>query len=821
MSSSARSHVSIRARRLWALFVVTSMLLSMVAPVSAAPPELKWKQVDVPIPVQESIVVDPQLAAAPDALLADQCLVDADGPNDPPGDGQKDLTRFCVDPLSSPLSISWNWDETSSNNTSDACALFDVDNDGMVNYALCNQFGSSGQGVGYPKWYTCSNQKPYNCDQAAWVPELPVGTSCSLAITATDPFSAGNLFPDDMTSSCVVPEANFGGAAGTLLDVCSYTSPSPSSDAGDCLVISVQKGNLRLVKDVSPDDESTVWNFAVTGATPFTESITGDGETLNHPVLAGDDYSITETGAPGTNLSNYDTTWACTKGGDDYGSGSGTIISGLSIANADVIVCKFTNALRTGTLTVNKVIVPSSDTGKFNLLIDGTVKATDVGNGGTTGAVSVLAGAHTVSETAGTGTNLDSYVTTIAGDCDAAGNVSVSPGDGKTCTITNTRKGVIVVEKQTNPDGVAGSFTFTGSAAGTISDNGQIIVSNLAPGTYTSTESSLAPDFVLESIVCDDGQSLTPSTVDLATKTATFKVDPGETVKCTFTNKSLPPDLSITKTSDAATVSAGDTVGFTITVNNAGPGEARGVMIADSLPGGLSWTIDAANTTATGCAITGSTLSCGPDAIAAAASVKVHVTAVSTANSCGTLTNTATATPTNGSGVTSDPATITVLCPNLTVSKTGNGPISAGDTAIFTIKVKNAGLGEAKGVTLTDTLPGGVTWALTPAVTGCSITGTTPQTLSCAWASLAADAEITIVVSGLTTFLNCGVLSNTVTVAAANEANTSDNSATASIDVECTAIEITKVADAAVVSAGQSIGFNIVVTNPGPVEPTA
>jgi hypothetical protein len=89
----------------------------------------------------------------------------------------------------------------------------------------------------------------------------------------------------------------------------------------------------------------------------------------------------------------------------------------------------------------------------------------------------------------------------------------------------------IIVKKQTDPDGAAGNFTFTGTAAGTISDNGQIIVP-VFPGTYTSTE-AVATGFDLTSISCDDSDS----TGNTATRTATFHVDPGETTTCTFTNR--------------------------------------------------------------------------------------------------------------------------------------------------------------------------------------------------------------------------------------------------------------------------------------------
>ena len=114
---------------------------------------------------------------------------------------------------------------------------------------------------------------------------------------------------------------------------------------------------------------------------------------------------------------------------------------------------------------------------------------------------------------------------------DSTGTCAASLSVGE-CTITNTLQlGTIIVEKQTVPDGAAGSFTFTGDVAGTISDDGQIVVSGLVPGTYSSTE-TVPAGWDLTSIVCDDNNS------SGAGATATFELDSGETVKCTFTNTS-------------------------------------------------------------------------------------------------------------------------------------------------------------------------------------------------------------------------------------------------------------------------------------------
>ena len=91
--------------------------------------------------------------------------------------------------------------------------------------------------------------------------------------------------------------------------------------------------------------------------------------------------------------------------------------------------------------------------------------------------------------------------------------------------------GTIIVEKQTVPDGATLPFDFSGDVAGSIKDGEQLKLENQQPGTYTSQET--VPDgWDLTGITCDDGNS----TGDVNTATATFHLEAGETVKCTFTN---------------------------------------------------------------------------------------------------------------------------------------------------------------------------------------------------------------------------------------------------------------------------------------------
>ena len=60
----------------------------------------------------------------------------------------------------------------------------------------------------------------------------------------------------------------------------------------------------------------------------------------------------------------------------------------------------------------------------------------DAACGSDTGPQVYTAGAHTVSETAGTGTDLGNYTAVISGDCSAAGAVTLAAGQNAICTIT-------------------------------------------------------------------------------------------------------------------------------------------------------------------------------------------------------------------------------------------------------------------------------------------------------------------------------------------------------------------------------------------------
>ena len=280
-------------------------------------------------------------------------------------------------------------------------------------------------------------------------------------------------------------------------------------------------------------------------------------------------------------------------------------------------------------------------------------------------------------------------------------------------------------------------------------------------------------------------------------------------------------DISVTKTADPEEpVSAGATIGFDILVENLGLGDADDVALNDTLPPDLDWEITAIDGVAYGdivdpdCAIAAGELTCDFGTMGPGDSHLVEIEAVTDAADCGLITNTAFVTTSND-GDSQSTATVQVDCPDVSVLKTGNGPLSAGDTAEWTIVVANDGDGDATGVTLTDTLPTGVTWTI-DSIDGvdygdivdpdCAIAA---GELSCDFGTMASGDEHTLVLSGVVDAGECPEIENTAVVEATNEGDDvlENNSSTDTIDVNCPSIDVEKTPDEPLVDAAEEIGF--------------
>ena len=306
-------------------------------------------------------------------------------------------------------------------------------------------------------------------------------------------------------------------------------------------------GSIIIRKVTDPSSDTTSFTYAAGGGlSPTSFTLTGGGTPRTYSnVQAGSGYNVTETLPSGWDLTSL--TCTASSGSSGTQDGGNPLKVNISLAAQGTVDCTYTNTKRP-TLTVNKVLVPSSDPGKFNLQIDGVTKATDVGNNGTTGAQVVSIGSHTVGEIAGTGTSLSDYDTVIGGDCAANGSVSLAAGDNKTCTITNTRKtGAIKVTKQSikGNSGLAGAtFEIRDTTPNknlvatltTAGSDGTACKDNLSLGSYTVTETAAPSGYkiddasavsvsVTQSAACGSGSEAAP---------AVFKDTPLSTITVSF-----------------------------------------------------------------------------------------------------------------------------------------------------------------------------------------------------------------------------------------------------------------------------------------------
>jgi hypothetical protein len=223
---------------------------------------------------------------------------------------------------------------------------------------------------------------------------------------------------------------------------------------------------LRVDKGCNPADDDGHFRLliATIDGRPLHRVTVGCGGTTGTVQLAPGTYVVRERGADGTHLTDY-TRYV---GGDCESDGT------ITLAAGEDATCLIQN-VRKGTdpvpaeLTVTKICVPIDDGGRFNLTIDGQTLR-DVACGHSFGPVAVAPGQHHVSESAGTGTNLEDYTTTIGGACAPDGTVTLAAAQQATCTITNVRTsepppeplpeetGTVEIEKQCKPTGTQGRF---------------------------------------------------------------------------------------------------------------------------------------------------------------------------------------------------------------------------------------------------------------------------------------------------------------------------------------------------------------------------
>ena len=369
---------------------------------------------------------------------------------------------------------------------------------------------------------------------------------------------------------------------------------------------------------------------------------------------------------------------------------------------------------------------------------------------------------------------------TKTGAAEAAVGSQVTYTIEVTGTGTGASTGIQLVD--TIPAGM--SFV-SSDPAGTVSGN-QVTI---ALGTLNPDESSTVSIVLQANQTGDQTNSVTATSTEGASATdeATTTV--------------VRPELAITKTGPATALLNAE-FDYTITVTNNGDGNATGTTVVDTLPADLMYvSSDPAGTAS------GSTITWNVGALEPGDSSTITLTVKGTAG--GAKVNVATAS--SGGGNTSQPearATTTILVPNIEIAKTGRAAMFVGNQAIYTLTASSTGDAPLTGVTITDTIPTGMSYvSSSPAGT----LSDDEDTVTWDIGDLAADGStsVTVTLRGD----SVATVTNTASASADEGVSASDTLDVRILAAPGATLALTDEFDP--VSEGEEVDFTVTVSNQG------
>jgi uncharacterized repeat protein (TIGR01451 family) len=379
-------------------------------------------------------------------------------------------------------------------------------------------------------------------------------------------------------------------------------------------------------------------------------------------------------------------------------------------------------------------------------------------------------------------------------------------GDTVTFTIVGRNNGPTTT-RMTITDALPAGLTYVSS-----SDNQSNYSCSNSAGTVTcsGTRTYATGNTVtvtIDATVTAAGSITNTALIAPATAGVTDTIATGNnSAAVTLTASPLNADLSITKSVSDSTPTVGDTVTFTIVGRNNGPTTTR-MTITDVLPAGLTYVGSSDDKTNYSCSNSAGTVTCSGTRTYATGNT-VSVTIDATVTAAGSITNTALIAPATA-GVTD---TITIgnnsaavvltatSSANLALTNTDSpDPVLTNGTLSYTLNVSNAGPQAATSLTLTDTLPAGVTYQ--------SASGT-------GWSCSHASGVVTCINPTLANGANSSVL---ITVTAPSTAGSIINTATVtSVVTDPTPANNTNIAQTTTVNAPSA---NLALTNTDSFDP--
>ncbi len=169
-----------------------------------------------------------------------------------------------------------------------------------------------------------------------------------------------------------------------------------------------------------------------------------------------------------------------------------------------------------------------------------------------------------------------------------------------------------------------------------------------------------------------------------------------------------PADLSVTNIDSSDPVRVGNPLTYIVTVRNNGPSNATGVVLTDTLPGGVSFVT--ANAGGGTCEHVSGEVTCSLGTINVGSLVAVGITVTPESNAGGSITNRVSvesleSDPISSNNSASQDTSVTPVADvSITISDFP-GTVGVGDAFIYTVVVTNHGPSQATGLVVTNTLP--------------------------------------------------------------------------------------------------------------------
>jgi uncharacterized repeat protein (TIGR01451 family) len=376
----------------------------------------------------------------------------------------------------------------------------------------------------------------------------------SITTITSDGFASGNTI-----SAVVAPGVNYSVGetvpAGWDLSsaICSDGSPVTKIDVSanetvTCTFTNIKRGSITIVKVANPQLAD---DFSFVSQTLGNFTLDDDGSNANalsNTAVFGNrqpgTYSVQELATAGWTLDSI----VCSDANSTSAGDTATIV----LDPAEDVVCTFTNKAVPASIVLNKTSVGGDGTFGFTLdgIVDIALPVTTTNGSGSTGQVALVPGtSFTISENnpgaAWIAGSLSCSVLHAGAQVAVAEPLtfSVLPGDAITCSITNTKKGTVIIVK--NVAGANGTFDFSGTfttpssfkittTGGVQGGTGSQTFGNVSAGTYTVDELNLPANYD-GTLSCVDS-SPTGAVSTVAGLTGTIRLDPGDTVTCTYTN---------------------------------------------------------------------------------------------------------------------------------------------------------------------------------------------------------------------------------------------------------------------------------------------